>query len=91
MKWLSEALEDLETLHQFLRDVSPDAAMRAAQAILEGADQLDQDPQMGKPTEGETREWYIPFSVAAYVLRYRIDAEGHPVVIRVWHSREAQR
>ena len=63
---------------------------RAAAAILEGADQLEANPKMGKMGEGELREWFVPFGVAAYVLRYRLDSEGRPVVIRVWHSRESR-
>ena len=88
MKWLPEALEDFEILHRFLVDLSPDAARRAAAAILEGADQLDDHPELGKPLEGDSREWFVPFGVGAYVLRYRLDENGQPVVIRVWHSRE---
>lgn len=91
MKWLPEALEDLERLHQFLMSAGPDAAQRAAAAILEGADQLEANPMIGRLHEHGAREWFIPFGVAAYVLRYRLDEEGNPVVIRVWHSREERR
>ena len=86
--WLLPALDDLERLHAFLRGVSPDAARRASAAILEGADKLQEHPRMGRPLDDGRREWFIPFGVGAYVLRYRLDDEGNPVVIRVWHSRE---
>jgi plasmid stabilization system protein ParE len=88
LKWLPEALEDLERLHGFLRDASPEAARRAAAAILAGADELEEHPRIGRPLEDGRREWLIPFGVGAYVLRYRLDREDNPIVIRVWHSRE---
>ena len=88
LKWLSEALVDLERLHHFLGKVSPEAARRAAAAVLDGADRLEKHPQIGKSFEDGRREWFIAFGVGAYVLCYRIDSDGDPVVIRVWHSRE---
>lgn len=88
MRWLPEALDDLERLHTFLLGVSPEAASRAAAAILLGADRLEASPKVGKPIEGDLREWYVPFGVAAYVLRYRLDSDENPVIVRVWHSRE---
>lgn len=33
----------------------------------------------------------IPFGAGAYVLRYKLDPAGDPIVIRVWHSREERR
>ena len=88
LRWLPEALADLQRLHSFLRDLSPDAAQRSARAILAGADKLQDHPRAGQPLDDDRREWFIPFGVGAYVLRYRLDADGNPVVIRVWHSRE---
>jgi len=91
LKWLPEALADLERLHHFLRDMSPDAARKASATILDGADRLQDHPKIGKPLDDERREWFIPFGVGAYVLRYRMDSDGNPVVVRVWHSREHRR
>jgi plasmid stabilization system protein ParE len=75
-------------LYEFLDRVSPAAARRAAAAILDGADRLEEHPHIGRPLDDGRREWFVPFGVGAYVLRYRLDAAGDPVVIRVWHSRE---
>ncbi|MBT3222924.1 MAG: type II toxin-antitoxin system RelE/ParE family toxin, partial [Proteobacteria bacterium] len=69
-------------------EVSPDAARRAAATIVEGADKLQEHPRIGRPLEDGRREWFVPFGVGAYVLRYRVDSNGCPIVIRVWHSRE---
>lgn len=88
LKWLPEALADLQRLHRFLADTSPEAARRAAAAILAGADRLQGRPEVGRPMEDGRREWVVPFGISAYVLRYRVDPGGCPVVLRVWHSRE---
>ena len=88
LKWLPEALADLERLHEFLAAISEDSARKSAATILVGAEELSDHPRVGKPMGDGRREWFIRFGAGAYVLRYRIDAEGCPVVIRVWHSRE---
>lgn len=88
--WFPEALRDVERLHDFLKEKSPQAARRAAQAILQGAELLERAPEAGRPLSDGTgrRELFLPFGAGSYVLRYRIDATGTVVVIRVWHSRE---
>lgn len=90
MIWLPEALRDIERLHDFLQEKSPQAARRVAQTILEGAELLDGAPEAGRPLFDGTgrRELFLPFGAGSYVLRYRLDASGSVVVIRVWHSRE---
>ncbi len=90
MIWLPEALEDIERLHDFLKEKSPQAAARAAKAIVDGARILEGAPEAGRPMNDETerRELFVRFGAGAYVLRYRLDAAGTVVVIRVWHSRE---
>lgn len=90
MIWLPEALGDIERLHDFLNEKSPQAARRAAQTILEGAHLLEGAPEAGRPLSDGTgrRELFLPFGAGSYVLRYRLDAPGSVVVIRVWHSRE---
>ena len=91
LRWLPEALADIERLHRFLADQSPAAARKAAAVILAGADQLERHPRIGRPLDDSRREWFVPFGVGAYVLRYCLDTQGNPVVIRVWHSREDRR
>lgn len=91
MRWLPEALADVERLHAFLREKSPAAADRAVRAILVGSETLATSPAIGRPMDDETgrREWFVLFGAGAYVLRYKLDREM-PVVIRVWHSFEAR-
>lgn len=90
--WLPEALEDIEWLYQFLHEKSPSAAMRATQTIIDGAHLLESAPEAGRPMNDDTgrRELFLAFGAGAYVLRYRLDAAGTVVVIRVWHSRESR-
>ena len=87
--WLPEALDDARRLFDFLREKNPSAAARAAQAIRQGADQLADFPDIGRPMNDGTgrRELFVPFGANSYVLRYILDAQ-RIVIIRVWHSRE---
>lgn len=90
LKWLPEALADVERLHAFLKGKNPQAAARAAQAILEAAHSLKTIPHSGRPMADDTgrRELFIPFAGGVYVLRYMLESEDVVVIIRVWHSRE---
>ena len=88
LRWLSEAIRDVERLHAFVAEHSPDAAAQAARVILEAADYLKAHPEIGRPMGDDRREWFAQFGAGAYVFRYRIDATGAAVIIRVWHSRE---
>ena len=90
VKWLPEALGDIERLYTFLNDKSPEAAARAATAILKGATLLKTTPRIGRPMPDETgrRELFVLFGAGAYVLRYMNENDNTVVVIRVWHSRE---
>jgi plasmid stabilization system protein ParE len=89
VKWLPEALADVERLYAFLERKNPLAAIKAAQAILTGSGLLETNPEIGKPISDGTgrREWFTPFGVGAYVLRYKLDGND-PIIIRVWHSLE---
>lgn len=91
LKWLPEALEDFARLHDFLRDKNQDAARNAAAAILLGAELLAEHPRAGRPLPQDDmgrREWFVPFGVGAYVIRYRLEEDGIPVILRVWHTFE---
>ena len=92
LKWLPEALDDLERLFAFLRERNPVAAARAAQTILDGADLLLTSPRLSRPMPDQTqrRELFIPFASSAYVLRSMLEGDDTPVIIRVWHSREVR-
>ncbi|MFP4125525.1 MAG: type II toxin-antitoxin system RelE/ParE family toxin [Alphaproteobacteria bacterium] len=90
LKWLPEALADLDRLLGFLRERDLRAANRAALTIRRHADALRTARAIGSPMHDGSirRQLVIPFGARAYVLPYRLDAEGNVVVIRVWHGRE---
>ena len=92
IKWLPEALADFERLHEFVRLQSSDAAARAAQALLDGAQLLRTSPALGRlmPDDSERRELFLPFGAGAYILRYRLQTPAIVVIIRIWHSRESR-
>lgn len=89
LRWLPAAFQDIERLYEFLVEKDPNAAARAMEVILDGAEILEDMPEIGKPMNDDTsrRELYLPFGAGAYVLRYKLDGEKI-VIIRVWHSRE---
>ncbi len=88
--WLPEALLDVHRLHDFLKDKHPEAAARAARAILDGASSLANAPDLGRPMDDGTarRQLFVSFGTGAYVLRYMSDKDRIAIIIRVWHSRE---
>ena len=92
LKWLPEALDDLERVFAFLRDKNPAAAARAAQTTLGGAELLLTSPRLGRPMPDRTqrRELFIPFASSAYMLRCMLEDDDTPVIIRVWHSQEVR-
>jgi len=85
------ALRDIERLREFLRQKHPEAAARAAQAIIKTLLTLEQHPQIGRPVEGSIgamRELLIPFGRNGYVARYVY--EGADVeIVAIRHMLEA--
>ena len=90
VRWLPEALGDIERLYQFLMDKDANAASRAAGCILDGAELIVRNPRIGRHMGDETdrRELFVAFGAGAYVLRYTLLNSSTVVIIRVWHSRE---
>jgi plasmid stabilization system protein ParE len=90
VKWLPEALADVDRLYYFLKQQHPEAAARAARAILDGANLLADNPDIGRPLDDDTdrRELFIAFGIGGYVLRYTHDKDCTSVILRVWHYRE---
>lgn len=86
--WHPDALADIERLYGFLAKASQATAQRAALVILEAADLLAKNPNIGS-VFGEFRQWPAKFGNSAYVLRYQFQPDQNRVlVVRVWHSRE---
>ena len=93
VKWLPEAVDDVNRLYEFLNSKDSEAAANAVGTILKGARLLRADPRLGRlmaddEDETERRELFVSFGAGAYVLRYRLADAMTVVIIRVWHSRE---
>ena len=83
IKWLLEAIEDIERLYNFLYDKDFEAASRGAKCILEGSTLLKEVPRIGRPMPDETgrRELFVSFGAGAYVLRYKLENDNRVVII----------
>lgn len=90
--WLPEALEDIRRLYDFLVEKNPQAAAKAVLCIKAAAGKLERFPELGVPMNDDTgrRQMFAAFGAGSYVLRYRLNHNGDPAIIRVWHSREAR-
>ena len=91
--WLPEALEDVGRLFDFLAEKNPQAAADAICCIQAAAVRLEKFPELGASMDDDTwrRQVFAAFGAGDYVLRYRLNHNGDPVIIRVWHSREARK
>jgi len=91
LRWSRPAQLDVIRLYKFLAPKSPDAAVRAIQAIHKGVRALGRHPAIGRPAEEmppEFREWIIEFGHGAYVILYRFDGK-EAVILAIRHGREA--
>lgn len=87
--WLDSAVNDIQRLRQFIAQENPAAAQRAAIAIKESVQRLQELPTIGKPIEDlpQYRDLFIRFGAAGYVLRYRIHLDT-VYIVHIRHYRE---
>jgi len=86
------AIRDLERHRAFLRTKNPDAAKRAATAIIQGVEVLGKYPRMGRLIEDlpeQYREWLIDFGNSGYIARYHIRDDAI-TVLTIRHQKEAE-
>lgn len=82
-----EANADLERVIDFLEALSPNAAIRAANVIRDGINDLKRFPDSGPLIADRVRQKAIRFGDSGYVVQYRVDP-AHIVIARVFHMRE---
>lgn len=84
------AAKGLEHCRHFLNEKSPQAAMRAAQAIERQFARLETEPEIGRPYDDwpVLRELIIPFGDSGYVAFYRHDADT-VYLLAFRHQKEA--
>jgi plasmid stabilization system protein ParE len=86
------AVRGLEVCRGFLAQKNPEAARRAAQAILHQFRLLERHPAMGRPLDDlpDLRELLIPFGDTGYVALYRHEASEDAVYVLAFrHQKEA--
>jgi plasmid stabilization system protein ParE len=84
------AASDVQRLHRFLAEKNPDAAARAVNVIVDRLGPLARFPLLGPvdPDRPDTRQFFIAFGAAGYVVRYRVLDET-VTVLAIRHMREA--
>ena len=89
IKWLPEALDDLQRLHAFIEPHSPGAARRAVNTLINAADSLAEFPEKGRPSDVavDFRELSVQFGARGYLIRYRY-LDNVVFIVRVWHALE---
>lgn len=85
------AIRDLNRLRLFLASKSQEASSRASQTIISGMEELEQHPQIGKPTDDmdpEYRELLIGFGKNGYAILYHV-AQNEIKIVAIRHQLEA--
>ena len=85
IKWSREALEDLQSLSNYIAKDNPAAAIKVATTIVDAVEHnLPTNPHIGRPGRvNGTRELVIPNT--PYLVPYRIQTDTIQV-LRVYHG-----
>ena len=87
--WSLRASQDLEKHYNYLALRNADAAKKAAQAILQAANSLGQNPYKGVIIEEQAglRKLSVFFGKYGYVIHYAIITD-EIVILRVYHGNQ---
>jgi len=84
IKWLDDAVNDLQALRQHITQDNPNAATRIAKRILTAVDLLSEQPNIGRPGRiPNTRELVV--AGTPYIIPYRVKRTSIEI-LRVFHS-----
>lgn len=88
--YAQSALRDLQRLHDFLQTKSPEAAIKARDALLTSLATLPHLPEGHRPVQDMLghREMVIKFGATGYVARYHYQKGSDVVVLFIKHQRE---
>lgn len=84
IRWLEDAINDLQVLRQYINQDNPKAANKVVEKLISAVELLSENPGIGR--EGRvvnTRELII--SGTSYIVPYRIKHKTVEV-LRVYHS-----
>ncbi len=87
IRWTGKAASDLARLHEFLRQVAPDAAARVIGQLGRAPERLAEFPRLGIKLESYEPREVRRIVVGDYEIRYEI-AAGTIFILRLWHCRE---
>jgi len=84
IRWLEEAIEDLQALHQYIATDNPKAATGVAKKISHSVTHLKQHPAIGRAGRVvNTRELILPNT--PYIVPYRVK-NNIIEILRVFHA-----
>ena len=84
IKWLEDAIFDLQALRRYIAVNSPSAANRVAKRIIGGVDLLSEQPGIGRHGRvSGTRELVV--SGTPYIIPYRVK-NNTIEILRVFHG-----
>ena len=84
VKWLRRALRNLESVHAYISQDDPEAAVRVVNKIRTGVDKIKEFPFMGRTGRVDgTRELVI--GNTPYIVIYRVSDDAIEI-LRILHS-----
>jgi toxin ParE1/3/4 len=84
IKWLDDAVHDLQSLHRYIAQENPSAANRIAKRILSAINLLPDQPGIGRQGRAlNTRELIV--SGTPYIIPYRVRNNAIEI-LRVFHG-----
>lgn len=84
----ARAEKDLQRLEDFLAGMSPEASLRAADAITQAVLSLADHPERGFTGPAPNlRQIAVPFGDSGYIIQYRVQAQA-VIVAHIKHARE---
>ena len=84
IKWLRQALPDLDEAESYIAQDNPNAAAGVLLEIVRAVSMLERQPGLGRPGRvSGTKELIVPDT--PYIVPYRVK-DGIVQVLRVYHS-----
>lgn len=83
VRWTTDAVDQLETIVERIRESNPEAARKLAQILVDNISNLEIFPNLGRPGEDMegTRELVCP----PYVVVYRLK-DDTAEILYIWHG-----